>query len=436
MTFSKNNCSFLTRFKRLLEDQRGNTSQVLALAAVPLFLSIGVAVDTARIAETNVKLQSLADDAALAGGASLGNVDAKILAAQKYVIDVQTNSPMAGVTYTPTVTAVKNSATGHTDVTVVLATVMQGLMMPAVYNMQNKPQETNSPTPSGSVNMKLKAVARSNPVAPSRICVHTTDRTAADAIYLNGNNSLTATNCGLHSDSSSATAIHLQGSSDMTADFFEAVGGWSLTGGTGTFSTPPTSGADVMGDIFNLSITNPGAGVNIQPSDGASLAASVYQDITIRNNVTATFTPGIHYITGTIDINNGGTLIGSGVTLVLYGPDARLNMNGGTLQLQAPTTGTYAGFAVVSDATATSANSLQGGPSTFIRGIWNTPNQALNISGNSNFNVSSEYFPVVTKTFNLSGNDMMSVKADFNAYGYADPTALVKAGYNTVYLVQ
>lgn len=431
MNFSKFSTNLVTRFKRHLADQTGVTSQVFALAAVPIFMVIGSAIDTDRIAQVQARLHNIADAAALAGGASTGNNAAKIQVAQKYIIDGRTNLAIAGVTYTSTVTAVTTASTGATDVTVSLAASVAGLMLPAAYKML----KANSTSQSGDVAMNLSAVARSYPTAPKPICLLTTDTTAADEIYLNGNNSLTAVGCGVHADSSSATAIHLQGSSDMTADFFEAVGGAVLTGGTGSFSTAPTADPTVYGDTFNLSISNPGSGGDVSPSNGASLADAVYGAIDIKNNVTATFTAGIHYITGTIDLHNGGTLIGSGVTLVLYGPNAKITMNGGTLQLQAPTAGTYAGFAVTSDSTATSVNSLNGGPSTFIRGIWNTPTQDLSITGNSDFNVNSDYFPVVVKTFNMSGNDTMTIKRDYATYGFSEPTALTKPGYNTVYLI-
>ena len=69
-------------------------------------------------------------------------------------------------------------------------------------------------------------------------------------------------------------------------------------------------------------------------------------------------------------------VVGNGVTLVLLGNNAKIDMNSNsTLQLQAPEDGDYPGFVVVGDKTATTVqtNTVQGGASTYIRGAWYTP---------------------------------------------------------------
>ena len=90
---------------------------------------------------------------------------------------------------------------------------------------------------------------------------------------------------------------------------------------------PPNASTTRVGD------TCPYAATNVD-----RLPAGRYDDISVPNNrcvvLDPTFNPvtgkqnGIFYITGTLDINNGGLVIGDGVTLV-FARGADLNMNAG-----------------------------------------------------------------------------------------------------------
>ncbi len=415
-------CTALSGFR---SDGRGSVTQLFALLSIPLIAASGAALDFNRVVDAEVTLQDLADRAAITAAAFPGSEAAQIAEAYNFI----EWNPIAlpGVSYTPAVSI------NDDDVLVVLNAGVKGMLLPTAFAATSSEGEGSG----GDTDLTIEATARYKQTDPGLVCLLTTNPSAADSVFLSGTRTFTANGCGVHSDSSDAgSAIHLQGNRDAFGDFFHSVGGWSQAGGAGSFSTQPESGFDVFGDPFNLSIACPSAASGtVTPANGSTLSVSKYNNITIQNNRSVTFSAGLHYIFGTIDIKNGGLLRGTDVTLVLCGSSAHLDMNGGSFQLQAPTSGAYPGFAVVGAQNATSTNELEGGPSTFIRGIWYTPKMKLEISGNSDFNVDSAYFPVIADTFYLNGSGSMTISMDFNAYGYANPTQLMSTARRMVWLV-
>jgi Putative Flp pilus-assembly TadE/G-like len=413
-------------WQRIARDEAGSIATVFALTFVPIIAAAGVAVDFSRVVMAQTALQSLADRTAVAAAAFDGSESQQEAEGVKFISN--NDADLAGVEYTSTV-----DVTGQ-DVVVTINADIAGTLLPAAFGGQSENDGGHS---AGDAAIIIGSTARYVDSVPGLVCLLTTNPSAADAIFFSGTRTFEAIGCGVHSDSNDATsAIHLQGNRNAIGDFFNAVGGWSHAGGAGYFSETPVSGKSTFGDPFDLVINCPSTtGPNATPANGAVLSASSYNNINIQNNRTVTFSAGVHYIHGTIDINNGGTLIGNGVTLVLCGSNANIDMNGGVLRLQAPTTGTYPGFAVVGSQNATAVSELQGGPSTYVRGIWYTPKAKLEISGNADFNVDSSYFPVIADTFYLNGSGSMTIKMDYSAYGYDEPTALLQPEERTVWLV-
>jgi Flp pilus assembly protein TadG len=418
--------------KSFLGNMRGSVSPLFGLAAIPMLAVVGVALDYNRYVDAEVNLQAIADAAALAGAAKVGTAESQKLVSQTYLAASEMN--VLGLSYSSDVT------TPTRQVQVTLSGHLDGTFLPVAINLG----APGSDAVSNGGNIDFTVVARANYLATSggKVCMLTLNASAQNAMYFSGNGNITATNCGFQSNSNHATqSLHLQGSAVATADFFKSVGGWDITGNAASFSTPPESNAAVFTDPFLLNPTCPSAaGSDVTASarteaaaDAAQLTASVYRNITVRNGRYASFSPGIHYIKGSIDMT-GGKLKGNGVTLVMCGPSARINMNGGDLALTAPTTGTYAGFAIIGNSTATTRHELQGGAATFIRGIMYTPKAGVRISGNSDFNTNSSYFPLIADNVTLTGSGTVNIGVDYAAYGFAEPTELNLPGTYTVWL--
>ena len=107
---------------------------------------------------------------------------------------------------------------------------------------------------------------------------------------------------------------------------------------------------------------------------------------------------------------------GSGVTFILTYSDpvghpdrvAQLNLNGGaTLNLSAPSSGTYAGVLVYQDRRAEYGTShINGNSTTFLRGGWYFPNRQLVFNGNSG--MSTTCVQPVARRLRFSGNSNIS----------------------------
>lgn len=112
---------------------------------------------------------------------------------------------------------------------------------------------------------------------------------------------------------------------------------------------------------------------------------------------------------------------------MLLGSNAKIDMgSGATVKLQAPASGTYPGFAVIGDRNATTiqTNTVQGGASGYVRGIWYTPRHKLYVTGNGDFNSNSGYFPIIVDNIEIGGNGVLNLGFDHTLYGYPEPAML------------
>lgn len=422
-TLQRTNVKIWKSLRNFFSNDLGSMTSTFALSLLPILATAGVAMDFDRTLDANVKLQAIADAASLAGASYDGTAAQQKAAAEAFLLAQKVT--LGGLTYTSVVT------TPTKQVQVVMTGQMKGSFLPVVFSLTRHGSSQEGSTWSrgnGGLNVTSRSVYTTK--AGGLVCMLTLNETAQNAMYFSGSGNITATGCGFQSNSNHAEqALHLQGSALATADFFKSVGGWDITGNKAQFSTEPESGVDAFADPFNLNPVCPaGVGVDVTASGtseagATSLAASVYRDITVRNNKYATFTAGIHYIKGVINMT-GGLLKGTDVTLILCGPAAKINMNGGDFKIQAPTTGLYKGFAVVGNSTATATQELTGGPGSYFRGIFYTPKAGVKVSGNSDFNVNSKYFPIIADNVYLTGSGKVNIGMDFAAYGFDAPTQL------------
>lgn len=121
-------------------------------------------------------------------------------------------------------------------------------------------------------------------------------------------------------------------------------------------SPVPNPFAAVTVDYAGLVVDD--SNVNL-PGSTPLLPGRIYRQSVTINSGTVNLAPGTYYFRNGFNVN-GGTLTGTGVTLVLAceakcnGSSAigNFNFNGGTVNLSAPTTGPYAGLSIVADPTS------------------------------------------------------------------------------------
>ena len=251
----------------------------------------------------------------------------------------------------------------------------------------------------------------------SSACVLVLDPTMASAMYVVGTAALNLVNCGITVNSNAPNAMNMVGTADVTDAWTEITGGLTMSGGAQLISPAPAeTGVIPREDPYkdlpmpaafgsctkNDFIVNANATVTINPGRYCG-------GIHINSKAKVTMNPGTYIIDGgDVNINGTSTVNGSGVTILLSasGTDsATITVNGGaTVNLTAPTTGTYKGLALVQDRNAhgVETSKLNGGSKMKIKGAMYFPAQALEFSGGDSTGAGCAR--IVAKSVKFTGN--------------------------------
>jgi hypothetical protein len=135
---------------------------------------------------------------------------------------------------------------------------------------------------------------------------------------------------------------------------------------------------------------------------------------------TATLAPGVYVINdGELAINAQARLEGTGVTFYLTGSRSGFTFNGGaSINISAPTSGTYGGIFIFQDPAAVASgnkqiqNTLNGGADTIINGAIYTKNQEIRINGSSGFGQNARYMLVIADKVTITGSTRMKLDVE------------------------
>ncbi len=256
---------------------------------------------------------------------------------------------------------------------------------------------------------------------PTNLCALSLgpDPGGGGALKLGGSMSNNGTGCAMMSD----TSVQFASTPSFTGS------GWAVLGATGCSPTgtcanpgvthnyfmPPA--LDPLQDLktasFN-SLTSTGhpndlacSGV-LTPNDPPN-STNLYRNLTCTNGDNVTFSPGTYFFyNGTIRIN-GGTVTGTGVTLVLLG-NTNLTINGGTVNLSAPSAPrslTSPLNGVLIDDQATGAVNISGNGNVTLGGAMYFPNADVSFGGTTQPN-NTTCSEVIAKTLNMTGSAFLS----------------------------
>ena len=126
---------------------------------------------------------------------------------------------------------------------------------------------------------------------------------------------------------------------------------------------------------------------------------------------------------GPLTIRSNGELTGNGVSIVLTGNDARLDMQGsGELTLSAMSTGDLAGIALAVTNTGAegASSSLQGAPNVSVTGSIYMPGQRLDMQGNPSLHIQGDEGKVLARSFELRGSPDIQIDANDTEISSAD----------------
>lgn len=410
-------------FRKLWRDRRGN-ALVIAGAALPLVIgSAGLASDTIQWAMWKREMQRMADSAAMAGafakaeGTTLDDCSAYSTATYTQPIgyDVKKNNRVW-----PTLTCAATNPPGSGSYTAdskavrVIMSVQQHLPFSGVF-------VSTAPTITASATAKL--------VQTGNYCLVALSNTNVASITMGGSSTANL-GCGAISDSvNNTSSITSNGNAyTFTATPVAGVGGMpsSINGSTdvrayqlpepdpfsGLYPTSIPSGT-TCNTFSNNSYQRNSAG-NVTTSNGNSntdwIKAGCYTDFSPSGSKTYHLDSGVYYLNNT-DFNPGGSvsLIGpttGGVTIIMTGTTpGSVTLNGNTtLQLRAPTTGTYAKMLFIqsSSATQNNSNTFNGSSTSYFDGAFYFPKGNVTLNGNTSGQ--TQCAMLVAWTVTISGN--------------------------------
>ena len=369
---------FIARFAR---DDRGVSAIIFAIMLPALIGMVGLSVEVGLWYAQKRNLQAAADAGAMAGALVLyqGGTSAEAeAAASAYAV---LNGAVAA-NVNPNIPPTTGAYTADTAAVEVIVTESQNKMFSALF-LAGATQ---------TLTARAVATAGTRPLG----CVVATSSSAAPAVSLVGNAAMNLNNCGLSVNSTSATAFTMDNNTDITASFANVTGDYSFSNNYDTHSTPVSEGTEAVADPF-ADLTNPTPSgactqTNYASTGNETIGPGRYcGGFAAGVNDNITMTAGTYYIDGgTFTMAAGSTLTATaGVTIILTGSGsdwAELNITSNTtIDITAPTSGTYAGIAIMQDpdAPVTAANTLSANITATVTGALYFPTAPLNLSSNT-----------------------------------------------------
>jgi hypothetical protein len=244
-------------------------------------------------------------------------------------------------------------------------------------------------------------------------CVLAMDPSASGAVHVSGSGSLTLQGCDAMANSIASDAISLQGSGTLQAPCVISVGGVQTTSSlTLTSCAAPVTHAPPVGDPY-AKVAEPAVPAGCNVASGSVLQPGRYcGGLSLRGTVA--LQPGVYVITdGEFKVNANALVTGSGVTIYLKG-SSTVSMNGNaTVNLSAPTSGTYAGILFFGDRSTAASDSFNGTAQSSLVGALYLPKQDVSYLGD--FSAADGCTQVIANTLQWSGNS--TVKVDCSAHG-------------------
>ena len=404
---------------RLHRDQSGAVLIVFALSIPLIFGAAAISVDIGQLMYIEAELQSAADAAALAGTDALDDEDEVKSLAVTYA---ELNMPVSqnGNVLDPDDVIMGNwdeSPSSFTEA---------GSPSNAVQVTVRRATENGNAVPLyfaqllGIESRDVEATATaSTSTSSSNFCLLALDSNDSGALTLNGTPDLSMPDCGVAVASSDDSAFIVNGTGDLEASVVCVAGGSSVGNNASVSPSPTDDCSDIPDDPLedleepevgacdetNFSVTGSGNNVTLSPGvycGGISVTG---------NGNTVTLESGEYIIDGGGISINGGTFQddGAGGVFIYNTSSDGSDFDGitftgnGTIELEAQTSGTYAGvlFFIDPDADSGTDFSIGGTSTTALSGAIYAPEHEVSYSGTSS--QSSSCLQIIADTIVLSG---------------------------------
>lgn len=399
----------MNSLKKLLvhikNDNRGNA---LLLGAVTFPMVIGAAglgLDTVQWTLTQRQMQRAADSAAIAGAyARLQNADVTVHANQSLTRDSMNNFDTPPVVENaPT----SGPYTGNADAVRVLLQTQQVLPFSSIF-MKRGPV--------------IRAEATATGLSNGEFCVLALESTTNTGLTFQGG-ATADLGCGIATNSQASNAVVAGGNSVVNASPVAAVGGIAPSSSYASGTELLPNSIAQRDPFFSLPQPQPSScssQLRVLPNQnrtvGGSSSERCFRGMDLRGTVH--FEPGVYFIdSGSFSVGSQAVITGTGVTFILTSTTAAttpssiatLSMSAGaTVNLSAPSTGTYAGILFYQDRRAPNSNGnlVNGNSSSSFQGAFYFPAQGLEFNGTAGMR--TECIQIAARRVTMAGNSTIT----------------------------
>lgn len=394
-------------------NERGNIALMFALSAPAVVLIAVGAIDLGNVQSNRVKLQDIADTAALAGANELGLAidDATAVERAHAFVAGHLSEWPKGPTVTPVIQVVERDKQRVIEVTL------------------------NGHTPSFFANMlppggwNYSAQARAVSVSMTPLCVLVSGGSGSKLLNVKNTGRIAAPECLVHSNRD----ILVEGGS-IGAYQVQAV-----TSATGVISPDPGTGAAPIEDPFNdLQLTPQTPCKLIDLAMPINLLAGTFRLSPgvhcgihmFGGNAQLILEPGEHwFMSGKLEISDNARLTGSDVVLFFDKKSKFDFMGHSTVNLEGRKRGAFAGMVMVAERGNTQDFTISSDNVDSLLGVIYVPDAQLIVEGgNNDVARDSAWTVIVAKSLQLKGAPSLIINANYSASDVPVPTGVGPRG--------
>jgi hypothetical protein len=373
---------------------------MLALAALPLFASVGASVDFGRAASARAGMQAALDATALMMAKDAKVADAtQLTASASDYFNANFHSSEVGNLQTTVSTSSESSGYSVSmAATGVVTTRFMGVM--------------------GFSSLSVSVHSNAVSTADGLGCILSLNPHASGAATGQGSTNVVLNGCSLYDNSDSSTALTVGGSAQITALSVGVVG--NLTGRSNITTTQGImTGIGAVADPYATASFPAFSGCtqqNFSSHDTITIDPGVYcGGMKLNAGANVTLTAGIYYLDGgDLTMNGGATMTGSGVTLVFTSQNksgyATASINGNaTVNLTPPRSGSTAGIVIFGDRNIPVGTTFKfnGGANQYLGGAIYVPTGAINFAGGAG--TSTSCTQIIGNTVTFVGNSSLAI---------------------------
>jgi Flp pilus assembly protein TadG len=385
---------------RFVADQRGGVAPIFALGLIPMIGLAGAAIDYSRATAARTAMQATLDATALMIAKDIQTIPSAQVSTRASELfngafertDVQSLQVTANVSTSAAGTTISANAGGS------VGTTFMHLL--------------------GRTGVEISARASVVTANDGLGCVLSLNQHASGAATAQGSTTVKLNGCSLYDNSDNATALTVGGSATLTADFVGVVGGVGSTTGLTATNGIRTRISPVADPYADVAVPAYGACTesNYTAKNTVTINPGVYcGGIGTNANAVLTLNPGLYILDGgSLTVNGGATVNGSGVTLVFTSSSktdwATVTINGNaTVNLTPMTYGPTKGIVVYADRNMPVGTSFKfnGGANQYLAGAVYVPTGAVSFSGGAN--TATTCTQVIGDTVTFTGNSNLAI---------------------------